>query len=57
MPEQPRPPIKNCPVCGITMLARKSDESLPHFDVFNCPNCWMVVSYSRRREPDRKSEI
>ena len=55
MPEQARPPIKNCPVCGITMLARKSDESLPHFDVFNCPNCWMVVSYAHsRREPKQE---
>jgi hypothetical protein len=55
MPEQPRPPLKNCPVCGVTMLAGKSDESLPHFDTFTCPNCRMVVSYARgRREPKQE---
>jgi ssDNA-binding Zn-finger/Zn-ribbon topoisomerase 1 len=55
MSEQPRPPLKNCPVCGVTMLAGKSDESLPQFDTFNCPNCRMVVSYARgRREPKQE---
>jgi Zn-finger nucleic acid-binding protein len=55
MPQTPRPPIKNCPMCGITMLAGKSDNSLVDFDTFNCPNCRMVVSYNRgRREAKRE---
>jgi ssDNA-binding Zn-finger/Zn-ribbon topoisomerase 1 len=59
MPEQPRPPIKNCPACGITMLAGKADDSLIDCDTFTCPNCRMVVSYERRRRDptgNRKSE-
>jgi predicted RNA-binding Zn-ribbon protein involved in translation (DUF1610 family) len=55
MPETPRPPIKNCPMCGITMLAGKSDDSRVDFDTFTCPNCRMVVSYNRgRREGKRE---
>jgi Zn-finger nucleic acid-binding protein len=55
MPEKPRPPLKNCPVCGITMLAGKSDESVTEFDTFTCPNCRMVVSYGRGRRDVKQS--
>ena len=54
MPEQPRPPIKNCPVCGVTMLAGKADDSLIDCDTFTCPNCRMVVSYERRRRDAKR---
>ena len=55
MSEKPRPPIKTCPVCRIAMLASKSDESLPHYDTFNCPSCRSVISYApRRNEPKRE---
>jgi hypothetical protein len=61
MSENPHPPLKNCAVCGITVLAGKSDESLTHFDTFSCLNCGMVVSYARRRREggtgNLKSEI
>jgi hypothetical protein len=55
MPENPRPPIKNCPMCGVAMLAGKSEDSHIDYDTFTCANCRMVVSYGRgRREPKRE---
>ena len=54
MPDKPPPPIKNCAVCGVTMQAAKSDESLTHFDTFSCLNCGMVVSYARRRRETKQ---
>jgi hypothetical protein len=56
MSAKPPPPIKNCVVCGITMLASKSDESLSHFDTFNCLNCRAVVSYLSRRSDTKREQ-
>jgi hypothetical protein len=52
MSAKPQPPLKNCPVCGIAMLASRSGDSLSHFDTFNCPSCRAIVSYvSRQSDP------
>jgi len=40
----PRPPLKSCPVCRITMLASKSREGLADFDTFTCLNCGTVTT-------------
>jgi hypothetical protein len=56
MPENHRAPLKRCLVCGLAMLASKSDEKLPQFDTFTCLRCGSVTTYAPRRvEP--KSDI
>jgi len=40
------PPIKTCPVCGITMIASKSRDDLAHFDTFTCLSCGSVTALS-----------
>jgi len=47
MNSRPRPPIRNCPVCGIAMLAGKSQENQPHFDKFECLSCQSVITETR----------
>jgi hypothetical protein len=42
----PRPPLKSCPVCRITMVASKSREGLADFDTFTCLNCGAVTTLS-----------
>jgi rubredoxin len=39
--------IRPCPVCGIAMQARKSQENLTRFDVFECQNCDTVIRETR----------
>jgi hypothetical protein len=39
-----RPPLKNCPVCGVTMQASKSREEQAHYDVFSCLRCGTVIA-------------
>jgi rubredoxin len=47
-----RPSIRHCPVCGIAMQARKSQENLTHFDVFECQNCDTVIREAKRPPAD-----
>jgi len=49
LPENHRPPLKRCLVCGVTMLAGKSDEKLPRFDTFTCLKCGSVTTYAPRQ--------
>lgn len=44
---RPRPLIRHCPVCGITMLASKSRENLANFDTFQCLSCHSVITESK----------
>ena len=39
MRSKPPHPIKHCPVCGVAMVARKSSESAPRVDTFECLSC------------------
>lgn len=47
-----RPVIRHCPVCGIAMQARKSQENLTRFDVFECQNCGTVIREAKQPEAD-----
>jgi len=42
MAERPRS-IKHCPVCGVAMLASKSSQDRPDFDIFDCLRCEAVI--------------
>jgi transcription elongation factor Elf1 len=56
MPAPPRPPIRNCPLCGLTMLSSKSDEGNVHYDTFSCLNCKTVISLApppKRPKPNQ----
>ena len=44
---RPRPLIRPCPVCGIAMQARKSQENLTRFDIFECLSCDTVIRETR----------
>jgi hypothetical protein len=46
---QPRPPIRNCPACGVAMQASKSRECQAHFDKFECLNCRSVINEAKPR--------
>jgi hypothetical protein len=38
-----RPPLKHCPVCGVSMVASKSRPAATTYDTFNCLNCDAVL--------------
>jgi hypothetical protein len=41
------PLVRACPLCGVTMLASKSDEEKADCDTFTCPRCGCVITSSR----------
>jgi len=53
MPAQQRPPIQrsiqHCPICGVAMLASKSNEGSPQFDTFSCLKCDAVMTFASPR--------
>jgi hypothetical protein len=53
MTETRPPPVRHCPVCGITMQASKSREELVHFDTFNCLSCETSIVEAQTRPPPR----
>jgi Zn-finger nucleic acid-binding protein len=50
-PSSKEPPVRTCPVCGISMMASKSRDEAQDYDIFTCPRCDCVI-VSRSREPD-----
>ena len=36
--------IRNCPICGVAMVASKSSQDSPDFDIFDCLRCEAVIS-------------
>ena len=43
-PSLPKP----CPICKVAMLAGKSAESAPDFDIFTCLRCGTTVEFSSK---------
>jgi hypothetical protein len=37
------PPIRQCPLCGVSMLGSKSNENSPGFDTYSCLKCETVI--------------
>jgi hypothetical protein len=46
----PRPPIQQCPVCGLAMVGSRSDEGNPHLDTFSCLKCETVMTFVPSRK-------
>ena len=44
MASDPPQRVKNCPICGLAMLASKSQEDAETYDIFRCLTCQSVVS-------------
>jgi transposase-like protein len=41
--------IKHCPVCGVAMLASKSNPDSRDFDTFTCLKCEAVINLTPAR--------
>ena len=39
-----RPPLRNCPRCGVAMVSRKADERNVGDDTYECVFCGTVVN-------------
>ena len=46
MTSQPQPRIQHCPLCGVAMLASKSNEDNQQFDTFACLRCETTVTFA-----------
>jgi hypothetical protein len=40
-----RPPIRNCPRCGVAMVSRKADARSAGDDTYECVFCGTVVNF------------
>ena len=47
--------IRHCLICGIAMLASKSNRGSVEFDTFNCLNCKATISLAPDRTPSKPS--
>jgi hypothetical protein len=56
MKADPRPPIRPCPICGITMLASKSREDLREFDRFECQTCNTTIRCTPQPAPESRND-
>jgi len=43
---QPRPRIQHCPLCGVAMLASKSNKDSQQFDTFACLRCETTITFA-----------
>jgi hypothetical protein len=39
-----KPARKDCPVCGVAMIASKSDATRGEFDTYSCLRCKTVIT-------------
>jgi hypothetical protein len=46
--------MKACPVCGVAMLAGKSNEDIPTFDTFHCLSCQTIISFASVPKPQKR---
>lgn len=47
-----RHPIKRCPVCGVSMLASRTEPLHREFNHFECLNCGLVMNYAEPKTPN-----
>jgi predicted RNA-binding Zn-ribbon protein involved in translation (DUF1610 family) len=47
-----RHPIKRCPVCGVSMLASRTEPLHKEFNHFECLNCGLVMNYAEPNTPN-----
>jgi hypothetical protein len=53
MASQPSRALRVCPVCGVAMLATKSDAASEDVDTFNCLRCNTVISLAPEQKPPK----
>jgi transposase-like protein len=51
----PPPRLKHCPICGLAMLASRSEGSR-EADRFECLTCDLVINYSSGKQPPAREE-
>jgi len=40
------PPIKNCPMCRLAMVADRTDSRLADFNHFRCLGCDLTITFT-----------
>jgi predicted RNA-binding Zn-ribbon protein involved in translation (DUF1610 family) len=42
-----QPPVKRCPVCGVSMVGSRTKPS--QLDLFECLNCGLLINHSESK--------
>jgi transposase-like protein len=45
-PNYKPPPIKNCPMCRLAMVAERTDSRLAEFNHFRCLGCDLTITFT-----------
>jgi predicted RNA-binding Zn-ribbon protein involved in translation (DUF1610 family) len=57
MMSEDRPPVRDCPRCGVAMVSRKTDARSVGDDTYECAFCGTVVNFSFEKPKPTKAAV